>query len=490
MLLALVVETSRRVTETSRRLGKIELLATLLRRVPVDEVETVVAFLSGSVRQGRIGIGWATLRDAGAPAAEQPVLDVREVDRTLDLLAAVAGRGSEERKRELLHSLFARAIAAEQEFLKALLMGEIRQGALEGIMLEALAKASGIGATDLRRAVMMAGDLGRVARSALESGAGGLGQYQVQLFRPVQPMLAQTAEDVGEALEELGEAALEYKFDGARVQVHRSGGEVQVFTRRLNNVTSAVPEIVEAALALPAGDLVLDGEVLSLTPDGRPQPFQVTMRRFGRKLDLERMRAELPLRPFWFDLLYLNGQSLMDEPQARRFGALRVLAPADAVAPHIVTADAARASAFLAEALERGHEGIMAKETGAVYAAGGARPKLVEDQEGAHARPGDPGGGMGKWTAARLAQQSALGRARYGEGRLRHARQDVQGSHRRNACLADGRAAKARDRAGQLHSLCGAEGGGGDCVWRYSDQPTVSGGAGAALCSGETVSAG
>jgi DNA ligase-1 len=370
MVLALVVETSRRVTETSRRLGKIELLATLLRQLPVEEVETVVAFLSGRVRQGRIGIGWATLRDAGAPAAEQPVLDVRDVDHTLDSLAAVAGRGSEERKRELLHSLFARAIAAEQEFLKALLMGEIRQGALEGIMLEALAKAASISPLELRRAVMMAGDLGRVARSALESGAGGLSQYQVQLFRPVQPMLAQTAGDVGEALEELGEAALEYKFDGARVQVHRSGDEVQVYTRRLNNVTSAVPEIVEAALALPAGDLVLDGEVLSLTSDGRPQPFQVTMRRFGRKLDLERMRAELPLQPFWFDLLYLNGQSLMDEPQSRRFGALRELAPADAVAPHIVTADAARASAFLLEALERGHEGIMAKETGAAYAAG------------------------------------------------------------------------------------------------------------------------
>ncbi len=370
MLLANVVSTSERVAETSRRLAKIDLLGTLLRQLAADEVEIVVAFLSGSTRQGRIGIGWATLRNAGAPPAAEPSLEIRDVDHTLDSLAVVAGRGSEQQKRALLHSLMERATAAEQKFLTGLLLGEIRQGALEGIMLEALAKAAAVDPAKLRRAVMMAGDLARVARSVFESGEAALAQYDVQLFRPVQPMLAQTAEDVEAALHDLGEAALEYKFDGARVQVHRSGDEVRVFTRRLNDVSAAVPEVVEAVRALPVKDLILDGEVLSMTPEGWPQPFQVTMRRFGRKLDLDRMRAELPLQPFWFDLLYLEGQSLMDEPQSRRFQALAEISPVDALVPNLLTADPERAGVFLREALERGHEGIMAKETGSAYAAG------------------------------------------------------------------------------------------------------------------------
>jgi DNA ligase-1 len=183
-------------------------------------------------------------------------------------------------------------------------------------------------------------------------------------------MLAHTADDVADALSDLGEAALEYKFDGARVQAHRSGGEVRIFSRGLNDVTRAVPEIVEAVRALPAKELILDGEALSLTPEGRPQPFQVTMRRFGRKLDVDRMRAEFPLTPFWFDLLYLNGQSLMDEPQKRRFAALEDLSPPDTLVPHLATASVESAGEFLREALARGHEGIMAKAVDAVYAAG------------------------------------------------------------------------------------------------------------------------
>jgi DNA ligase-1 len=370
VLLANVVETSRRVAETSRRLEKIGLLAELLRQLAMDEVEPVVAFLSGRPRQGRIGIGWAALQGAAASPADAPALEIRHVDQALESFAAIAGRGSEQQKRALLHALMARATAPEQQFLTALLRGEIRQGALEALVVEALAKASGIDASRLRRAVMMAGDAPPVARSALERGVDGLASYDVQLFRPVQPMLAQTAEDTGAALDELGTAALEYKFDGARVQAHRAGGQVRVFSRRLNEVTAAVPEIVEAVRALPVRDLILDGEVISLLPDGRPQPFQITMRRFGRKLDVERMRAELPLQPFWFDLLYLDGQSMMDEPQARRFQALAELSPSDALVPHTLASDAGRAAAFLAEALERGHEGIMAKESGAPYAAG------------------------------------------------------------------------------------------------------------------------
>jgi DNA ligase-1 len=224
----------------------------------------------------------------------------------------------------------------------------------------------------VRRAAMMAGDIARVARAALETGEAALAQYEVQLFRPIQPMLAQSADDIPEALAsigELGEAALEYKMDGARVQVHKSGDDVVVYSRSLKDVTRAVPEVVDLVRALPADDLILDGEVISLLAGGRPQPFQITMRRFGRKLDVERMRQELPMTPFWFDLLYLNGGPLLDETQARRFSALAELAP-DSLIPHMLTGDAAAGDEFLEQALARGHEGIMAKAIGAKYAAG------------------------------------------------------------------------------------------------------------------------
>jgi DNA ligase-1 len=370
MLFAAVVETSQRVSGTPRRLEKIALLAELLRKLDPEEVEIVVAFLSGYTRQGRIGIGYATLRAAAADPAETPALEIHQLDRSLSELAAVQGAGSEGRRRELLHQLLAGATAPEQQFLSGLLLGEIRQGALEGIMVEALAKASGIPSAHVRRAVMLAGDIARVSRTALESGEAGLAKYDIQLFRPVQPMLAQTSEDVAEALTELGEAALEYKVDGARVQVHRSGDEVQIYSRALNNVTAAVPEIVEAVRALPAKDLILDGEVIGLTPEGRPLPFQVTARRFNRKLDLARMREELPLSPFWFDVLYLDGQPLLDEPQSRRFAALTALSPAAALIPNLRTADSARAEEFVHQALQRGHEGVMAKAVESGYAAG------------------------------------------------------------------------------------------------------------------------
>jgi DNA ligase-1 len=370
MRLAELVETSKRVTETSKRLEKIDLLARLLKQLHLGESETAVAFLSGRTRQGRIGIGWAIIRDAGSAPAESPSLELLEIDRAFEQIEATQGPGSAGRRIRLLHEIFARATEEEQRFLSGLLLGELRQGALEGIMLEGLARASGLPVDRVRRAAMVAGESAAVARELLEKGEAGLAQYDVQLFRPVQPMLAQTAEDVEEAIEELGEAALEWKLDGARVQVHKSGQDVVVFSRRLNEVTAAVPEIVEAVRVLPAKDLILDGEVISLLPDGRPQPFQITMRRFGRKLEVERMRGELPLTPFWFDLLYLNGGHMLDEPQSRRFGALVELAPPDSVVPHTVVSDAAHGGEFLRAALERGHEGVMAKATGAPYAAG------------------------------------------------------------------------------------------------------------------------
>jgi DNA ligase-1 len=370
MLLAQLVETSRRVSESSRRLEKVDLLAALLKQARTDESETTVAFLSGSTRQGRIGIGYASVRAASASPAEAATLEILDVDRALASFAGVMGRGAERQRRDILHELFSRATAEEQHFLTRLLLGELRQGALEGVMLDGLAKASGASRDHIRRAAMMAGSAQAIASALLEKGEAGLDQYDIQLFRPVQPMLAQTAEDVSSALADLGESALEFKFDGARVQVHKSGDEVVAFSRRLNDVTAAVPEVVEAVRALPAKDLILDGEVLSLNPDGRPQPFQITMRRFGRKLDVDRMRTELPLSPFWFDLLYLDGASLIDEAQARRFGALTEIAPAGSVAPHTITANAERAEEFLHNALGRGHEGIMAKDLNAGYAAG------------------------------------------------------------------------------------------------------------------------
>lgn len=370
MKLSYLAEISGSVGATSKRLEKIALIASLLEQLRPEEAQIAVCYLSGSTRQGRIGIGYSLLREMTASPVAQPVLELPDVDRVLESFKTLQGSGSTGRKTELLRGLFSSATGDEQRFLIRLLGGELRQGALEGIMLEAVARASHVPVERVRRAAMVAGQIPSVARVLLERGEAGLADYDVRLFQPVQPMLAQTAEDAAEAIGELGEAALEWKLDGARIQVHRSGDEVAIFTRGLNNVTAAVPEVVEAARAIPAANFILDGEVISLRPDGRPHPFQTTMRRFGRKLDVERMRGELPLTPYWFDLLYLNGGSLLDEPQARRFGNLVELAP-DLVVPHTTVSDAGRAEEFFERALRHGHEGMMAKSLVAPYAAGG-----------------------------------------------------------------------------------------------------------------------
>jgi DNA ligase-1 len=370
MLLAGIVETSRRIAETSKRLQKVGLLADLLRQAHGDEIEIVVAFLSGRTRQGKVGIGFRTLQEARATPAETPSIAVLELDQFFATVSAIEGPGSEAQRIGLVQRLMSQATQPEQDFLFRLIVGELRQGALEGLMADGVAKASGVPLASVRRAAMLAGDIAAVARAAIEKGESGLAAHDVQLFRPVQPMLAQTAEDVSEALEELGEAALEFKMDGARIQVHRSGDDVAVYTRSLNDVTAAVPEVVEAVRALPVDNIILDGEAISLQPDGRPQPFQITMRRFGRKLDVERARKELPMTPFWFDLLYLNGGSLLDAPQRERFRSLVELSPPGFVIPHAVASDAEHAREFLAQSLHRGHEGIMAKALDAGYAAG------------------------------------------------------------------------------------------------------------------------
>ena len=370
MLFARVVETSQQVAATTKRLAKTDLIATLLSHLRPDEVAIAVLFLSGNTRQGKLGVGYRTLHQASPPPAVAPTLELLQVNDAFDRLANVQGKGSERQRLELLSNVMASATESEQAFLRGLLTGELRQGALEGIMLEAVAKASRVPVDRVRRAAMVAGDLSVVAEAALAHGDAGLAQYDVQLFRPLQPMLAQSAEDVAEAIDELGDAALEYKMDGARVQVHKGGDQVVVYSRSLNDVTLAVPEIVETLRSLPVNDAIFDGEVISLQPDGRPQPFQITMRRFGRKLDVDRMRSELPLSAFWFDVLYLNGAHLLDEPQERRFGALQDIAPPDIIIPHTHAADVDAAEDFLRAALDGGHEGVMAKATTASYAAG------------------------------------------------------------------------------------------------------------------------
>jgi len=370
MRLADLVATSRRVAETRARSEKTGALADLLRRLGPEEIDIAVAFLSGHLRQGRIGLGGAALRSAitGSSAAE-PTLTLGEVDAAFARIAAASGAGSTAARAGLLADLLGRATRDEQDFLVRLIFGELRQGALAGLMADALAAAAELPADEVRRALMLAGELPAVARAALTEGRAGLGRFHLQLFRPLQPMLAQPAADISEALERLGEAALELKLDGARVQVHKAGADVRVYSRRGNDVTHAVPELVEAVQALPAREILLDGEVIALRPDGSPHPFQLTMRRFGRKLDVPRLRGELPLTPFFFDILHLDGQDLIDRPAGERFLALGEAVSSLAV-PRIVTADPEEADAFFADALARGHEGIMAKATDAPYEAG------------------------------------------------------------------------------------------------------------------------
>jgi DNA ligase-1 len=370
MLLREVVETSRQVASTTKRLAKVGLLADLLKRLAPDEIEPVVAFLSGYTRQGTTRTGYAAVRSASVTAAEQASLQIIDVDIALESLTPIRGTGSAARRREVLQSLLARATAEEQEFLMGLLLGGLRQGALEGIMLDALAKASGAGLEKVRRATMMAGDLCKVARTLLEAGEGALDQYGVVVFQPVHPMLAQPAADVDEALTTIGEAIFEYKFDGARIQAHKQGDNVRVYTRALNDVTESVPEVLDMVRAIPARELILDGEVISFKPDGTPQPFQITMRRFGRRLDVEQLRTELPLTPVWFDILYRDGHELVDHPQSERFRILQELVPAKNLIPNTRTAEPDKAEAFFQEALAHGHEGIMAKAASSPYVAG------------------------------------------------------------------------------------------------------------------------
>ncbi len=467
MLLDDLVQTSVAVAATSSRRAKIEAIANLLRRAEPAEVPVAVAFLSGELRQRQIGVGYAALRDiaggswpdertatqadtpvradpgradpgradpgradpgradpgrasggvagttapAGAPdgIVRPPALTLTEVDAAFARIGAAAGAGSQAERRRLLAALFGGANDAERSFLTRLLAGDLRQGALEGVMVEAIAAAADVPAPEVRRAHMLGGSLLAVASAALAVGQGATAQdgagpaavraipdvrttpavrtspgarttpdaaltalrsFRLQVGRPLQPMLAGSADNVRTAFERVCPAAVEWKIDGIRVQVHKDGSDVSVFTRTLDDITARVPEVVTAVTALPARSAVLDGEIIALGSDGRPRPFQVTAGRTGNRSDVARLAAEVPLTAFFFDLLHLDGADLVDAQSAQRYAQLAATVHSDLVIPRIVTETATEAAGFFEDAVARGHEGVLVKALDSPYAAG------------------------------------------------------------------------------------------------------------------------
>jgi DNA ligase-1 len=365
MQLADVVAAWRDVASTSSRTAKIDRLAQLLRQGGADEATVVVPWLSGELRQRRTGVGWATLRDA-PPAAAASSLSVRETDGVFETVAALSGAGSAGERRRLVHELFGRATTDEQQFLRGLISGELRQGALEGVMVEAVARAADLPVGEVRRAAMLCGAIAPVAEAALRDGAAGLSGFGLTVGRPVLPMLASTASSVGAAMDKLGAVSVDRKLDGIRVQVHRDGDDIAVFTRSLDDVTARVPELVAAAAALPARTVILDGEALALRDDGRPLPFQETGARAATQRGGEPRRLSL----FVFDLLHADGDDLLDLPLHERQAAMDRVVPAELQVPRLATSDVADAEAFLGASLAAGHEGVVVKSLAAPYDAG------------------------------------------------------------------------------------------------------------------------
>jgi ATP-dependent DNA ligase I len=428
VLLSDLVRTSDAVSVTSARRVKITEIAGLLRRASPGEVPVAVAFLSGELRQRQIGVGYAALGGllrGDLPAGDGPgpdpaarPLTLAEIDSVFAAIGATTGAGSQAERRRLLGALFARATPAEQSFLTRLLAGELHQGALEGVMVEAVARAAGVPAGEVRRALLLGGSLPAVAEAALSAAraAGGQGAgdqaspdqstldeapaddvsaeiaddvsaaaaedastaaalaalraFRLQVGRPLRPMLAASAPTVAAAFDRVSPAAVEWKIDGIRIQVHRQGHEVRVFTRTLDDITARLPEITRAVLASPAEALVLDGEAIALDPAGRARPFQVTASRAGTQAAPGQETPGVPLTPFFFDLLHLDGRDLIDEPANVRQALMAAVLPADLRVPRLVTGEVADAEAFFADAVARGHEGVVVKSLDAPYAAG------------------------------------------------------------------------------------------------------------------------
>ena len=371
MLLMDVVETSKDVAAESGRKAKSARIAELLTEAGPDIARLVVGFLTGELQQGRVGVGFAAVRDLPAGDAVEPTVTVLDVDSMVDELQRTTGAGSKAKRAEILNRMFQRVTAQERQFLVRLLLGEMRQGALDGVMVEAIATAAGVPPSVVRRAHMLGGDLRATAGIALSRERSGLESVGLEVLRAVQPMLAQSAESVAEAFErsirDQPAVAIEWKLDGARLQIHKSGDVIKAFTRNLNEMTDRVPDVVEIVRALPADSLILDGEVLRLRPDGRPLPFQDTMSQFGRDADNQ---APVRMTPFFFDVIHHNGVDLLDEPASVRFGVLDGVVPEKYRAPRLLAETPEGAQAFFADAVAVGHEGVMVKTLDAPYAAG------------------------------------------------------------------------------------------------------------------------
>ena len=366
MLLATLVETSSAVASTRSRKAKVAALAELLRALDAPEVEPAVGFLTGAPRQGRIGVGWRTAHGVEVEAATEPSIEVLELDAILSTLATTSGPGSVAARQALLADLFGRATPPEADFVRRLLTGELRQGALAGVMTDAVALAAEVPLEVVRRAAMLSGDLGRTAEAALSGGSEALESVRLAVLHPIGPMLAASATDVADALAKTGEASVEWKLDGARVQVHRQGTEVRIYTRNLNDITHRLPGVVDVALAMRGDAIVLDGEVLGVDEDAKPRAFQDTMSAFGRD---DAVGAGDGLLVRFFDVLHRDGVDLIDEPLSVRHEHLDDLAGPLAV-PRVRTADAEVAQAALDDALAHGHEGVMVKAVGSPYDAG------------------------------------------------------------------------------------------------------------------------
>ncbi len=373
MLLEDVVQASRTVGATRSRTAKVAALAAALGEAEADQVETATAYLAGVLRQRRTGLGWRSLTDLPPPAA-QATLTVAEVHDAFERIAEVSGSGSRSARTALVDGLFGRATAEEQDYLRKLVTGELRQGALDGLMLEAIAVAAEVPAAAVRRAAMLCGATIPVAVAALTEGEEGLSRFGLQVGRPLRPMLASSAADMGEAFAKAGSGgqmlAVDCKLDGIRIQVHKYDGRVAVFTRTLDDITDRLPEVVESVAALPARSVVLDGEAIALDRDGRPRPFQETAARTMSKVDVPALRAKVPLTSYFFDVLHVDGEDLVDAPGHERFARLSQALPGELVVPRLVTRDETAAGTFFAETVASGHEGVVVKNLGAPYEAG------------------------------------------------------------------------------------------------------------------------
>ncbi|MFQ5555534.1 MAG: ATP-dependent DNA ligase [Acidimicrobiia bacterium] len=369
MLFADLAATSDDLASSGRRTDKRDRLAATLRSVARHDLPAAVTFLSGEIPGGSVGVGFAALRDVTAPAADDASLTIRDVSRMLDGVRSTTGAGSKTARREALVGLLAAATAPEQDLLRGLLGGGVRQGALQGIMIEAIAEAFGADPALVRRALMLSGDIGRVATSAAAGGDVDLALYRLSLFSPLQPMLASTAPTASEAVAEMGLSTVEWKLDGVRLQIHCSDGEVRTYTRNLKEATDRLPEVVATVGSLPVSSVVLDAEAILLRPDGRPRAFQETMGRFGRG-GLPDAQPDLPMIIFVFDCLHLDGDDLIDLPLEKRLVRMSDVIPPDLEVPRIVTDDPVAATSFFDSAVAAGHEGVVVKALGSRYQAG------------------------------------------------------------------------------------------------------------------------